>query len=274
MKHIGCYILSMVFAFPVLCANSVNRQERVYADGFNGASYVGSLTMEITYSHKDDQDLEIKGGLPNYYNQTTHVNTCANVAGAITLGYYDGEYDNLIPNFSAKRVILDRVIYTAQNQEVQNVINELYERMGTNTDGEGTTARGFRDGLQDYVEEKGCHISYSAVVANETLNIPAFKQSINDEKLVVLFVSRYNLVSLLGIQGSSTEDSFTMLTYEGNHVLIAYGIREIVYYNDSGNVVEELTLLQVATGYQQEQFAYVVLDSRMQIFEGYQIEIS
>ena len=134
-------------------------------------------------------------------------------------------------------------------------------------------ARGRRQGDSD-VEEKGCHISYSAVVANETLNIPAFKQSINDEKPVVLFVSRYNLVSLLGIQGSSTEDRFTMLTYEGNHVLIAYGIREIVYYNDSGNVVEELTLLQVATGYQQEQFAYVVLDSRMQIFEGYQIEIS
>lgn len=245
-----------------------------YADGFFGASYEGSETETINYFSKNDTEISIAGALPKYYNQGTHGNVCANVAGATVLGFYDRYNEELIPGFQAARVIRDRILYSTQTSAVQSVIDELYIRMETNTTPSGgTSAKGFRNGLQSYVLEKGGSVSYSPVVQNQEVNIELYKNAVNNERPIVLFVSKYTLIPLLSIAGENNEDILEKQYFGGNHVLIAYGIREINYYSATGSLEKSIKLLLVATGYNQDSLAYIMLDNRITIIEGYEIKI-
>ena len=273
MKQIASIFLCVLLFLCCAGYISVPINERVYADGFNGSTYEGSATETITYSTKKDNKSFIAGGVPKYFNTTEYTNTCANVGGAIVLGYYDKEYEELIPNFQAARVIRDKILFAKQTTAVQDVIKDLYKKMDTNVTGAGTTAKDFRTGLQNYVLEKGRKISYTSVVNNEKIDFDIFKQAITEKKPIALFVSKYTMLSLGSLEKDNYSDEYNKSFYGGDHVLIAYGIREIIYYNDNGSIKDQVTLLQVATGYSQDALAYILLDERVKVIEGYKIDI-
>ncbi len=272
MKKIICFAIcaSICICFFPYSARTI---EKVYADGFNGATYEETVKEEIFYDSKDEQEFYINGSLPKYSDTNQNPNSCANVAGSIVLGYYDKTYNELIPNFSSARIIKDRILYATQGVEVQNTIDSLYKKMKTNTVGNGTTANGFKDGLKDYVNEKGLSITYSSVVKNEELDVQKYEQSILEEKPVVLFVSKYTLIDFSGIETTSGKDIYTKQLYGGDHVLVAYGVRKIQYFDDEGNKLNDRIFLRVATGYKQGSLGYILLDSRTRLVEGYEIEI-
>ena len=244
-----------------------------FADGYNGSTYEGSSTEIIRYGTKTDIENSMKGALPKYHDSGTNDNACANVAGSIILGFYDKDYDELIPNFKAARVIRDKIIFATQTQAVQDVIDDLHIRMKTNETGKGTTVEDFKTGLRSYVDQQGRDITYNPLVSKEQLDINGYKNSVNNKKPIVLFVSKYTMIDLNSIQESNQTDTYTLLHYGGNHVLVGYGIREIVYYNSNGSLQEKVTLLTVATGYYQDPLAYVVLDDTMRIIDVYEVEI-
>ena len=273
MKKFLSVFLS-VFVF--LCAVSIvpeAKAERYFADGFNGATYEGSSTEIVDFARKDDEEVSIKGAVPKYSNAGTYRNTCANTAGAILLGYYEKSYDELIPNFKAARVIRDRVLFATQTDAVQKVIDELYVKMDTNNGGNGTTINGFQKGLSQYINEKGRNIEYTSIVSNENLNIESYKEAIEANKPIVLFVSKYTMIPLTGISQTSNSHKYEKNYYGGDHVLVAYGIREIRYYNETGKLIKSTTLLMAATGYSQDPLVYVQIDDRMRIIDGYTIKI-
>lgn len=273
MKQFLSVVLSiLVFLCTVSIVPNVEA-ERFFADGFNGATYEGSSTEVVDFGRKDDAEVSIKGALPKYSNAGIYRNTCANTAGAILLGYYEKSYDELIPNFKAARVIRDKVLFATQTDAVQKVIDELYVKMDTNNGGNGTTVNGFQNGLRQYVNEKGKNIEYTALVSNENLNIEQYKESIKNNIPVVLFVSKYTMIPLTGISQSGNSDTYNKKLYGGDHVLVAYGIREIQYYGNAGNLTKSTTLLMVATGYSQDPLVYVQIDDRMRIIDGYSVNI-
>lgn len=262
--------------FVLLCAVSMIpevKAERFFADGFNGSTYEGSSTEIVDFARKDDEEVSIKGALPKYSNAGTYRNTCANTAGAILLGYYEKSYDELIPNFKAARVIRDRVLFATQTDAVQKVIDDLYVKMDTNNGGNGTTVNGFQTGLRQYVTDKGRNIEYKKIVSNENLNIERYKEAIETNKPIVLFVSKYTMIPLTEIYQNDYSDKYNKKLYGGDHVLVAYGIREIQYYSSAGNLTKSTTLLMVATGYSQDPLVYVQIDDRMRIIDGYTINI-
>lgn len=269
--------LSVFLSFFVfLCVVSVfpnAKAERYFADGFNGATYEGSSTEVVNFGRKDDDEVSIKGAVPKYSNVGVYRNTCANTAGAIFLGYYEKYYDELIPDFKSARVIRDRVIFAIQTDAVQKVIDELYVKMDTNIGGNGTTIKGFLNGLLQYVYEKGRDIEYTGLVSNENLNIEQYKELIKNDIPVVLFVSKYTMIPLTGISQSGNSDTYNKKHYGGDHVLVAYGIREIKYYNNVGGLIKTSYLLMVATGYKQDPLVYVQIDDRMRIIDGYSVKI-
>ena len=273
MKQIISIIMSALLIVGVVGYMPRPNAEYYFADGYNGSTYEYSSTETIDYATKSDNEISITGSLPKYYNDGTYRNTCANVAGAIILGYYDKSYDELIPNFQAARIIRDKILYAAQTVAVQEVIDELYIKMDTNIGGNGTTIEGFQNGLKNYANQQGRDVIYSSLVTREQLNIDDYKMAINNKKPVVLFVSKYTMIDLFGIEESSKSDKLNKLHYGGDHVLVGYGIREIRYYNSNGSLKKEVTLLMVATGYMQDQLAYVMLDDRMRIVDGYEINI-
>lgn len=248
--------------------------EMVFADGYNGSTYEGAATEIITYSRKDDEEIFIEGAVPKYYDTNTeNKNTCANVAGAIALGYFDKDYDELIPNFKAARVIRDKVLFSSQTDAVQEVINDLYRKMDTNSLGNGTSVEQFQNGLEQYVKEQGRDISYTQLVENERIDFGAYKRSVEEKKPVVLFVSKYTMLPISNFKNDDYSDKLNMQYYGGDHVLIGYGIREISYFNADGSLKEQITFLKVATGYAQDALAYIRLDDRIRVIDGYTINI-
>lgn len=273
MKHFISVCMSLVLLLGVAAYLPPVAAEMVFADGYNGSTYEGSSTETISYNTKDDNEIAISGAVPKYSFGGSLLNTCANVAGGILLGYYDKDYNELIPNFEAVRVIRDHIFFSPQTQAVQDVLEELYVLMHTNQTGAGTTVEEFKTGLRDYVEEKGRNITYNSLVSWEELDIDGYKDAINNEKPVALFVSKYTMLSLGGITTEGNIDEYSLLHYGGEHVLIGYGIREIEYYNQDGSLKEKVTLLAVATGYAEDPLAYVIIDDRMRIIDGYEVTI-
>lgn len=244
-----------------------------YGDGYNGAIMTGTETETITYASKDETEYAIKGGLPTYYDTSSRPKTCANVAGAIVLGYYDKTYDELIPNFTSARVIRDKILYNVQTEAVQAVVDSLYVKMETNVTSGGTSVAGFKNGLKKYVNEKGKNLSYSEIGQNSQLNKTAFIQSIQNSHPVALFVSKYTLIPIMNFSISSTEDKLNKTKFEGNHVLVSYGLKEVNYYNANGTLKRQMTLLMVATGFSQEPLYYIELSSNSGMIESYSINV-
>lgn len=273
MKQFVSIFMSMMLLLCVIAMVPDVNAERVFADGYNGSTYEGSSTETIDYYTKTDNEISIKGAVPKYHNTGSNRNTCANVAGSIVVGYYDKDYDELIPNFKAARIIRDRVIFSAQTDAVQNVIDDLYNKMDTNDTGNGTTVEGFKRGLEAYVEQQGRSITYEGLVSGERLNIEEYKQAINNEKPVALFVSKYTMIPISDLEQDNNTDVLDKLHYGGDHVLVGYGIREIKYYNQDGSLKKEVTLLMAATGYLQDPLVYIIIDDRMTIVDGYTVSI-
>lgn len=248
--------------------------EAAFADGYNGSTYVGAETETISYATKTDEEIFIDGGLPKYCDVDPDLkNTCANVAGAITLGYFDKDYNELIPNFTAVRVIKDKILYATQTSAVQDVIASLYDKMQTNTLGNGTTVEQFKSGLTQYVNEQGRNITFSQVVNDRQVNFSAYKNAINEKKPVVFFVSKYTMLAIYDFKKDEHTDELYKLYYSGDHMVVGYGIREISYYNADGSLKKQLTFLRVATGYSDDALAYVLLDDRITVVDGYKVNI-
>ena len=261
MKSLVCFTLSLLCilsSVPHLTAEG--NQTLYFSSEYNGSVYKGSSTEYISYSKKSESEEIIHSALPRYYNAGTNVNTCANVAGAIALGYYDKTFDELIPDFEAVRVIKDKVLYRAQTDAVQDVIDELYDRMDTNgTSAGGTTIAGFKNGLKSYVNSQGRSISYFSTGNNNNFNKQAYLKATREGQPVALFMSGYTLIPISDFSVSQTRDELYKMSYSGNHVLMGYGLKEIKYYNSNGTLKQTLTLLTVATGYNQDPLYYLDL---------------
>ena len=271
MKRVLTVLMSALVAISLFGVCRAN--EMTFADGYNGASLENSEKVTIDFARKADDEIIINGGMPEYADGKGLLNSCANVAGATLLGYYDKTYDELIEGFSSARVIRDKVFYSRQTDAVDDVIARLYETMKTNVTEGGTTIANFKSGLQEYVNGQGLNISYSQVVSDYSLNFNAYENAINQEKPVVLFCSKYSLISLQAFDSESDTEEFTMQHYTGNHVVIAYGIRTIKYYNTSGNLIRTLHLLSVATGFSYSPFGYILLDDYGTLIDGYKVDI-
>ena len=263
-------LLSALFAAPMFCAP----REMTFADGFNGASWEETIEETVNFSYKQEEKTEIYGALPEYCNTFSYTNTCAPVAGSIVLGYYDQYYDNMIENFTSTRVIFGMKLYNSQTEAVQTVINQLYSDMGTNTTEGGTTINGFKSGMTTYVGRKGRSVTFSQRVYNQSILSNLFKQSIQNEKPVVLFVSHYTLIDLSDFEAETGAEDVFLQHYGGNHTLVAYGVNTIKYYNAAGNLVRQFDLIAVATGFGYYNLAYISLDDYTNIIDGFEIHIS
>lgn len=233
MKKFLCSILVICLVISGSCFYNVQAEEMRFSDGYNGSTYERSETLPVSYATKEESETAINGNLPLYYNAGNYTNTCANTAGAITLGYYDRTYTNLIENFTSARKIGNRIIYYSQSDEVQNVIDTLYVAMGTNANGQsGTTISGFKNGLKSYVNGQGYSITYSGIGSYSSFDITKYTEAITSEIPVTIFVSGYILADLTNEADHS--DTYKLDYYSGNHTVVGCGIKTVSYYNETG----------------------------------------
>lgn len=232
--------------------------ERYYGDS-TAVSANAPVIETINYASKTEDSYLINASFPNYYNTDSSItNTCANVAGANLLGFYDRYYDELIPDCTVG--MLRGNIYTylpmaANITQKQAVINTLYTAMGTNTIENGTSQAQFHTGFTSYVTGRGRSVSYTSYVTSGALDWDGVTAAIDGGTPVALYMSDYNISTRSIASGS---DAYYKEIMSGNHIAIAYGYNEVKYYNAAGTLVRTVRYFNISTGYNRTQALYVV----------------
>ena len=156
-------------------------------------------------------------------------NSCAPVAGTSILGYHDVTKDNLIPNFTAGYTYEGEFYYWGQAQQVDDTLEELYDLMGTNTTGAGTTETQFINGLTSYVNGQGYNISFNS--CGSTFNKDTAISYLNNQIPIVMFLNTYVYYKDSLIHMGNTSARMYRLTSPYAHVVSVFGYREYNFYS-------------------------------------------
>lgn len=225
--------------------------------GYRSNNYDSELVEEnIAYTYKDDsfEDL-IPGGVPLYTTADANMN-CANVAGAVMVGYLDSINENMIANYTSYISVGGKKIFKGSTAEMDAVTRELVIKMNTDSNG-GTTYAGFINGMNKYASDRGLSLSYASVMSATGFDFSQYVTQISQLNPVVLFLDSFTLVPLNGITVENGYDHLTFLNYHhATHVVVGFGYKRIRYYNGN-NIVKEMTLLRISSNFGLYNPAYI-----------------
>ena len=236
----------------------IDADEYVYWDSYveHNEYYI---TQAPSYGVRDMEDL----------------NYCAPAAGTNVIGYYDRYYPNLIPNFEPGMMNGDDYWYFPDMNfaPVVQVFEDLYELMHTNEDGIGTSGNDFKNGLKEYVQDRGYSLNYGSFYQNSTnVNLTTLQSMINSNKVGVLLCSTYNYIYAI-VEGEG-RTYLSKVESSRAHMMMVYGYYTVDYYKD-GEVFRTDTYLQVSSGYSSGHQGYVLMgDDSLTIQEALIVNIS
>lgn len=234
---------------------------------FCGSGSFVRSSETISYARKETAEYSIKGDLPNY-TMIPDETICANIAGAILMGYYDRFNENLVPNYKTYNKIGSIIKYKPQKSEIDAVIKELYGLMRTDQEVEGTTFNGFQNGMKTYAQAHGS--SYiSEDIGN--LNFSKYKSAVESDTPVALFVLEYSLLD--GCNSANNTDIITSAKNNSAHVVVGCGYKIDTYYNASGSVIAQRTYLYVASGLEGYNIKYLCLDGKSGIERAVSVKL-
>lgn len=196
---------------------------------------------------------------PLYYNTNASLlNVCGAVAGANIIGYYDSKYTNLIPSYDPEIIRGNRKVFKSVSSDTQNVINDLYVRMNTNTTGAGVTHNQFQNGLMSYISAAGYSATVGEAVSSGQINVNTIKNNIENGIPMICFCTMSYYVNNINI--GSNVATLTKVDYQANHIMIVNGIKQVAYFQNGENFRTD-TYLKVAMGLQDKTSAYILLSS-------------
>lgn len=235
-----CKKAVILFVCCILAVPSIGREQAVYC-GNEGAV---SFAETVSFTSKETDAGQTVATLPAYLGIGS--NACVPAAASIVLGYYDIYKPELIPDFTSAYVYNGVYYYAAQNDKVNSVINQLAELMQTNVISPGTTVAQFKAGFTKYVNVKGYSVAYESLMTNN-FSLEAFKEKIEANTPVLLFLNGYRYNTLAGYSEMSGTDVFSGITSENRHACAAYGYKTFRYYRN-GSLFRTDTYLLVAFG--------------------------
>ncbi len=267
-KKINVIIMVLIIVVSSFCITTFSANNKceaevatTYSDDilYSEAATQNAEVETIYYSWKDTTKYKINSSFPDYYNTNGSLkNTCANVAGANIIGFYDRYYDNLIPDCTIGIQRGNNYTYylmALNKDKKQAVINTLYTYMKTNTKSDGTTQEDFQNGLRLYVQSRDRNISYISVMSNGNFNFANFEAELRSGRPVALFLSGYNFVSFNDL---GTHVLISKNFYGGNHIVVAYGYQKVNYYNADNTLILSNTYIHVSSGINNEDGYYLL----------------
>lgn len=239
-------------AFFAVCfapqAANVAFADSVEELSYRGASGLVTTTDTFSYSTKTTESYFINSSVPAYYDTANRNYTCAPVAGANLIGFYDRYFPNLVSDIATGYARGTRYTYYPMlryETQLQSLINDLASRMGTGSS--GTTLNEFETGMTSYVASKNLNITYIDVTAAQTnaLDLENAIVQLKDGNPIAFFTSGINFTTFTDT-GSSV--IMTIKSSSDNHVFVAYGYQKVIYYDASGNIVRECISFQASSG--------------------------
>lgn len=242
---------------------------------YGGPGEIADASYEIEYDYKVIVEDVGYYSAPSFGNlDDSMTNTCAPAAGTNVVAFYDRWYENLIPGYTPGLLVNNGYYYFSDmaKPETTNVLKTLYELMDTNVGSGGTSESQFLNGLSEYVDNAGYDLSYTSFYSGaKTVDLDALKDAINQNKVGVIFCSRYNFV-----YGIEHNDNWTIVAKENanvGHMMMVYGYQTIAYYKNDTNFRTD-TFLYVSSGYSGADQGYVELNSYLNIEDALIMTIS
>lgn len=240
-----------------------------FADGVDESHYFGISTIYTTtetfsYSTKTTESYFINTSVPAYYDTANRDYTCAPVAGANLIGFYDRYFPDLVPDIATGYARGTRYNYYAMSRyetQLQSLINDLATRMGTDTD--GTTKSEFITGLSSYVASRNLSATFTNITQEVTnafvLDLDQAVAQLKNGNPIAFFTSGVNFTTFTDT-GSSV--SMTIKSANDNHIFVAYGYQKVIYYDASGNVLRKYISFSTSSG-ENGLKGYYVLNNNM-----------
>ncbi len=260
----GLYLEYRNNAFYNLSDDTFVSQETVEELAYKGFGYCGdgtttAVTQTVSYATKQTTSYYIPYELPNLGGSINGVTGCANTAGGIVITYYDRFCENLIPDFQSYIQMGSMICYRSGGTEITNMILELYDLMGTDVDGLGTTYTGFQTGMQQYATEKGYTYSTTNLFTNGSLNMSSYQSAVQSGKPVVMFMSGFAMLGQTTTENNV--DTINSHYINNTHVTVGYGYKIDNYYNASGQLIDTRRYLNVASGLVEYGLGYLNINA-------------
>lgn len=264
MKKLLATFLSALICGACLCGNAVAVKDTTYCD--DGIMPLASSTIDIDYESKSTDEFNIVLKHPNYVS-SPYVASCACVAGANVVGFYDRYDENLIPNHDAGYNFMGQFIYKMEDTYVTEVVKQLYADMGT--DATGTTVTQFKNGMTTFCNRKGKNISFSSCMRNNKFDYEIAKSFMKANLPVVLFCDGYNVANF-----GTSENSDTIYYYESsaNHVMVGFGY-QVINYSITSNSNVLYQFIEVASGTNNKSSGYYDINYGTKINDAYAVYI-
>lgn len=240
-----------------------------FADGIDESHYFGistiyTMTETFSYSTKTTESYFINTSVPAYYDTANRDYTCAPVAGANIIGFYDRYFPDLVPDIATGYARGTRYNYYAMARyetQLQSLVDDLVTRMGTDSD--GTNKSGFVTGLSSYVASRNLSVTFTDITQEVTnayvLDLEQAIAQLNSGNPIAFFTSGVNFTTFTDT-GSSV--SMTIKSANDNHIFVAYGYQKVVYYDASGNIVRKYISFSTSSG-ENGLTGYYVLNNNM-----------
>ena len=242
---------------------------------YGGPGEIADATYEIEHDYYEIVEDVGYYSAPSFGNlDDSMTNTCAPAAGTNVVAFYDRWYENLIPDYTPGIPFEQGYYYYMDmaKPETTNVLETLYELMDTNVGSGGTSESQFLNGLSEYVDNAGYDLSYTSFYEDtKTVDLDALKDAIDQNKVGVVFCSRYNFVYGIGHEADKT-----IVAKENanvGHMMMVYGYQTIAYYKDDINFRTD-TFLHVSSGYSGADQGYLELNSYLNIEDALIMTIS
>ena len=238
----------------------------LYADG-------GTLTSSsetIYYTSKTENKFENAKRHPGITHISGYSNTCAPVAGANIVQFWDRYKTNLIANYTPGSTVGSYYLYKNPSSETSSVLIQLYSDMGTNSNGNGTTITQFKSGLVTYCARVNYTVTYTSLMSNNTFSYTSAKQYLAAGIPVVIFLYGFNVVEIDSLDNA---DAVYYLLSDAAHVMSGFGYNEITYSLSNGTTRVD-KYISVAAGLVAKQRGYLNVESNLQIDDAYAITVS
>lgn len=217
----------------ILLPETIEEMSETAVYGSAGIMPLAGAQVIIPFDTKDKHDYKMSLQPPMYF-ASPYLSSCACIAGANIIGFYDRYYVNLIPDFEPGYFFLGVLyMYYGQSSAIYSVIDDLYVDMGTTTE-HGTTEQQFIDGMKKYCNRAGYSFAYTSLMAGNKVNysdVIKYTETLNQP--LALFLSGYNIA---GISEGDVDDGYGYYYSTGNHVMVGFGYRYVTYtYNGTSN---------------------------------------
>lgn len=244
-------------------------EQPTYGQTYYSGGVTSTVPVTINFDRKETTAYENPYGAPTFLSDKA--NSCVVDAGGNAMIYYDRLYYDLVPDYSPIYVS-GEFTYGTHTSGVTNMFNELYSLMGSTS--AGTTVDGFKSGIIAYGNRRNHSVtvtSYSGSYYN--LSYGTLKQQLKKDKVAVVFVNGYSIIDLSGLGAQSGQESYTYTVLTGRHAVLAYGYKEVYYYDAYNKLLACNLYLYVSTGSPSPSRALLSINAYTTIEDAYVVDV-